>query len=87
VGRHHGVDPGPGQVGGGQRQEGDPALRIGRPEDVAPGPGTGQLHRQQAEQGGPELGPADFREVAEEFRCAVEEEVETGSEIGKLHRS
>ena len=68
VGGDDRVDPGPGQVGGGERQEGDLLGRVGGAQHVAPGPGAGQLHRQQAEQGERERAPVDFREVAEEFR-------------------
>jgi hypothetical protein len=87
AGGDDGVDPGPGEVGGAELEEADAALRIGGLEDVAPGPGAGQLHRQQAEQGDREGGPPDVREVAEEFRGRVEELVEAGGEIGRRHRS
>src|SRR4029077_9765606 len=71
----------------GERQEGDALAGIGGPQHVAPGPGTGQLHRRQAEQGNRERRPSHLGEVAEEFRRDVEEVFEVGSEIGEWHRS
>jgi hypothetical protein len=87
VGGNDGVDPGPRQVGRRQRQVGDPLLRVGRPQHVAPGPGAGELHPQQAAEGEREGGPVDFREVAEEFGAAFEEGFEVVLEIGERHHS
>ena len=40
--------------------------RIGGAQDVAPGPGARQLHRQQEAEGEREGGPVDVGEVPEE---------------------
>ena len=55
--RDHRVDPRPGQIGGAEPPETDPLVRVGGPQDVAPGPGAADLHRQQTQQRDPELRP------------------------------
>ena len=79
VGGDDRVDPGPGEVGGGQRGEGDALARVGGAQHVAPGPGTAELHRQQEAEGDRERRPADVGEVGEERGRRVEEGVEAGA--------
>jgi hypothetical protein len=87
VGGEDRIDPGAGEVGGGDAQEGDADARVGGAQDVAPGPGAGQLHPRQAAERQRKGGPVDVGQVLEEARSGVAEGFGARCEVGEVHRS